>query len=639
MENHLPPKDETYLSSVISKRIRLFEQIQAEQLQSLPHDPIKITLLPDGIVKEGNRWETTPMDIAGQISRVLAESALVSSVNRVLWDMNRPLEGDCSLEIFRFDSDQGRDTFWHSSAHLLGQALKQEFGCKLCLGPCETRGNIEARVAKAVRERQPFERIEVTKDQALKMFSDNKFKVKIINGDLAKKEKFTVYRCGPLVDLCPGPHIPNTSLVKAFKCLKASPAYRKGHRKRKSLERVYGISYPDDEQLKDFLISQELFFSHPFSTGSFFFLPLGARVYDKLVKFIKAEYCKRGYTEVISPNVYNMKLWETSGLAENDKENMFTFDINKQKFGLKPMNCHGHCLMFQHRFWSYKELPIRLADFGALHRNEESIALSGLTRVRRFQQDDAHVFCRATQVEEEVKGILDFVDYVYTIFGFTYELKLSTRPKKYIGDLEKWDKAEVALEKALKDFGKPFLINKGDGEIYGPKIDITLSDAMKRNFQCATLQLDFQLPESFTLEYSSSAEDETKSEQPVLIHRAVLGSVERMFSILLEQCKGKWPFWLSPRQAIVCSSSKDDRSYADKVRDQIHKAGYYVDADTTDRNVSEKVKEAQVARYNYILVVGEEDARRGQVTVWLRDEVMSIEALLDEFKLKTANFL
>ncbi|EOA36063.1 hypothetical protein CARUB_v10008521mg [Capsella rubella] len=664
MANNHPPRDEAYLSSVIPKRIRLFEQIQAdhlEQLQSLPHDPIKITLLPDGIVKEGKRWETTPMDIAVQISRGLAKSALVSSVNNVLWDMNRPLESDCSLEILGFDSNQGRDTLWHSSAHILGQALEQEYGCKLYIGPCKTiyegfyydafyHGdvainenhfpNIEAGVAKAVEEGQPFERIEVTKDQALEMFSDNNFKVEIINEDLAEEETITVYRCGPLVDLCPGPHIPNTSFVKAFKCLNALSVDWKGNRDRESLRSVYGISFPEDEQLKDFLISREHFICHSLSPGSCFFLPLGTRVYNKLMGFIKTEYWKRGYTEVISPNIYNMKLWETSSEhAENYKEDMFTFDIDKQEFGLKPVNCHGHCLMFQNRVRSYRELPIRLADFGALHRNEKREALSGLTCVRRFQQDDAHVFCRETQVEEEVKGILDFVDYVYTILGFTYELKLSTRPKKYIGDLEKWDRAEGALEKALKDFGKPFFVNKGDGAFHGPKVDITVSDAMKRNFQCATLQLDFQLPDCFKLEYSSLAEDETKREKPVLIHRAVLGSVERMFAILLEQNKGKWPFWLSPRQVIVCSLLKDDRSYAEKVRDQIHQAGYYDDVDTTDRNISEKVEEAQVARYNYILVVGDEEARRGQVTVWLRDEVMSIETLLDEFKLKTANFL
>ncbi|XP_020866244.1 LOW QUALITY PROTEIN: probable threonine--tRNA ligase, cytoplasmic [Arabidopsis lyrata subsp. lyrata] len=684
MANNHHPKDEAYLSSVIPKRIRIFEEIQAEQLeqlQSRPHDPIKITLLPDGIVKEGKRWETTPMDIAVQISKGFAKSALVSSVDHVLWDMNRPLEGDCSLEIFGFDSDQGRDTFWHSSALILGHALEQEYGCKLCIGPCKTIDegffcdafyhgelglndnhfpNIEAGVSKAVQERQPFERIQVTKDQALEMFSDNKFKVEIVNDDLAEEATITVYRCGPLVDLCPGPHIPNTSFVKAFKCLKASASYWRGNSYRESLQRVYGISYPDNKQLKDYLKSieeakkydhrllgkqQGLIFCHEFSPGSWFFHEHGAIVYNKLMELIKKEYKKRGYKEVMTPNMYNMKLWATSGHAQNYKKNMFTFDIDEQEFGLKPMNCPGHCLVFQDKVRSYKELPIRMADFGVLHRNEESGALSGMTRVRRFVQDDAHIFCRVDQVGEEVKGVLDFIDYVYKIFGFTYELKLSTRPeKKYIGDLETWDKAEKDLEKALDNFGKPWVINKGDGAFYGPKIDITVSDAMKRKFQCATLQLDFQLPACFKLKYITK---KNEKERPVMIHRAVLGSIERMFAILLEHYKGIWPFWLSPRQAIVCSLSEDYSSYAKQVQKQIQEAGYYVDIDESDRSICKKVADARAAPYNYILVVGQKEATTGQVTVRLREDPagrkdlpeMSIDSLLDEFKFKTVNFL
>ncbi|KAL0718125.1 hypothetical protein Bca4012_067447 [Brassica carinata] len=672
--NH--PKNESYLSAVIPKRIKLFEQIQSiqlEKLKSLPHDPIKITL-PDGTVKEGKKWETTPMDIAGEISKGLANSALISAVNDELWDMSRPLEGDCKLELFKFDSDKGRDTLWHSSAHILGQALEQEYGCQLCIGPCTTRGegfyydafygdlglndnhfpSIEAGAAKAAKEAQPFERIEVTKDQAIEMFSDNNFKVEIIN-DLPADKTITVYRCGPLVDLCRGPHIPNTSFVKAFKCLRASSAYWRGSKDRESLQRVYGISYPDQKQLKKYLQfleeakkydhrllgqKQELFFCHPLSPGSWFFLPLGTRVYNKLMEFIKEQYWKRGYTEVITPNMYNMNLWETSGHAANYKENMFTFDIEKQEFGLKPMNCPGHCLMFQHRVRSYRELPIRLADFGVLHRNEASGALSGLTRVRRFQQDDAHIFCTEDQVTDEVKAVLEFIDYAYKIFGFTYELKLSTRPEKYLGDLATWDKAENDLKIALDAFGKTWVLNEGDGAFYGPKIDITVSDAMNRKFQCATLQLDFQLPDRFKLEYS--ADDEAKRQRPVMIHRAVLGSVERMFAILLEHYKGKWPFWLSPRQAIVCPISKKSEEYALQVKKQIHEAGYYVDADITDRKIDKKVREAQLARYNYILVVGETEAATGQVSVRIRDSaahsVKSIENLLEEFKTKTAEY-
>ncbi|WZZ18745.1 hypothetical protein YC2023_111834 [Brassica napus] len=554
------PRDEAYLSAVIEKRIRLFEEFQAKQLaeiQSRPHEPIKVTIRDGGNVKEGKRWETTPAEIARQISVGLANSALISSVNDVLWDMNRPLEADCSLEFFSFDSDKGRDTFWRSSAHIL--AL--EYGCKLCVGPCKARDegffydafygdlglneqHFPETEAGDAREGHPFERIEVTRGQALEMFpDDNTFKAELLTED-----KTTVYRCGPLVDLCSGPHIPNTSFVKAFK-----------------------------------------------------YLMTVAEGFEDAILTVEMEWLSL----------------------------LFLAQIDKQEFGLKPMNC--------------PELPIRLADFGVLHRNEASEALSGLTHTRRFQQDDAHIFCTKDQVSGELKRALEFVDYVYTKFGFTYELKLSTRPEKYLGDLTTWDRAERDLEEALEDFGKPFLVNRGAGEFYGPKIDITVSDAMKSYVQCATLQLDFQLPALFELEYTAMAEG--SSDTPVMIHRAVLGSVERMFTTLVEHYKGKWPFWLSPRQAIVCSLSKDSHEYAEKVREQIHEAGYYVDVDITDRNISKKVREAQVAQYNYILVVGAEETTTGHVTVRRRNEdlsefpVLSVENLLDEFKLKTANFL
>ncbi|CAL9779250.1 unnamed protein product [Musa acuminata subsp. burmannicoides] len=669
-------KDEAYLDAVIQKRVHLFESIQAQQKAErldLDGESIRITL-PDGTIKEGKKWLTSPMDIAKEISSGLAASALIAQVNGTLWDMTRPLEGDSNIKLFKFDDAEGRDTFWHSSAHILGQSLEMEYGCKLCIGPCTTRGEgfyydafydeltlneehfnqIQSRASKAVGEKQPFERIEVSREQALEMFAENKFKVEIIN-ELPEDKTITVYRCGPLVDLCRGPHIPNTSFVKAIACLKASSSYWRGKSDRESLQRVYGISFPDSKRLKEYLTqleeakkrdhrilgqNQELFFFHPLSPGSCFFLPHGTRIYNKLIEFLRVQYRDRGYQEVLSPNIYNMQLWETSGHAANYKENMFVFEIEKQEFGLKPMNCPGHCLMFEHRVRSYRELPLRLADFGVLHRNELSGALTGLTRVRRFQQDDAHIFCRENQIKEEVKNVLDFISYTYGIFGFTFELELSTRPEKYLGDIETWDKAEAALSEALNEFGRPWQINEGDGAFYGPKIDIGVFDALNRKFQCATLQLDFQLPLRFKLSYS--AEDEAKLERPVMIHRAILGSVERMLAILLEHYKGKWPFWLSPRQAIVCPVSEKSQSYAQQVHDKIHQAGYYVDADLTDRKIQKKVREAQLAQYNYILVVGEEEAKTGQVSVRVRDgsdhSVMSLEALLEHLKEEVAAF-
>ncbi|XP_062195463.1 threonine--tRNA ligase, mitochondrial 1-like [Phragmites australis] len=669
-------RDDSYLEAVTQKRIRLFEEIQARQALerlNIGGEAIKVTL-PDGAVKEGKKWITTPMDIAKEISSGLAGSCLIAQVDGTLWDMARPLEGQCELKLFKFDSNEGRDTFWHSSAHILGESLERVYGCKLCIGPCTTRGEgfyydahyndltlneehfglIESQAQKAVAEKQPFERIEVSRAEALEIFAENKFKVEIIN-ELPEDKTITVYRCGPLIDLCRGPHIPNTSFVKAFSCLKASSSYWRGKADRESLQRVYGISFPDSKRLKEYkhlleeakkrdhrLLgqSQELFFFHPLSPGSCFFLPHGARIYNKLMDFLRQQYRDRGYQEVLSPNIYNMQLWETSGHAANYKENMFVFEIEKQEFGLKPMNCPGHCLMFEHRVRSYRELPLRMADFGVLHRNELSGALTGLTRVRRFQQDDAHIFCRENQIKDEVKGVLEFINYVYEIFGFKYELELSTRPEKYLGDIETWNKAEQQLTEALNEFGKPWQINEGDGAFYGPKIDIGVFDALKRKFQCATLQLDFQLPLRFKLTYS--AEDEAKLERPVMIHRAILGSVERMFAILLEHYNGKWPLWLSPRQAIVCSVSSGSVEYAKQVLAQLHEAGFHADIDMTDRTIQKKVREAQIAQFNYILVVGAQEAETGNVCLRVRDNAnlatMSIDALIARFREEIAAF-
>ncbi|XP_074299762.1 threonine--tRNA ligase, mitochondrial 1-like [Silene latifolia] len=656
--------------AVISKRNSLFESIKAEQSRhrdSISGDSIRITL-PDGDVKQGKKWITTPVDIALLVSKNLALDALISKVDGNLWDMQRPLEGDCKLKLFTFDSDEGKDAFWHSSAHILAQALETIYGSKLCIGPCTKPGEagfyydafygestlgdddlkqIEEEAMKAIANEQPFERLQVTIQQALQLFSDNKFKLEIIN-ELPEDKPITVYKCGTLVDLCCRPHIPNTSFVKAFCCLKTSSAYWKGDKNRESLQRVYGISYPDVKRLEEYLkqleeakkydhrllgVKQELFFCHHLSPGSWFFLPHGARIYNKLMEFLRSEYKNRGYEEVVSPNVFDMKLLETSGHAANFKENMFVFEIEKQEFALKPMNCPGHCLMFEHRVRSYRELPIRFADFGVLHRNEASGALTGLTRVRRFQQDDAHIFCRESQVKDEVRAALDFINYVYGIFGFTFELMLSTRPEKCLGDTQTWEKAEAALTEALDEFGKPWQLNEGDGAFYGPKIDISVSDAFKRKFQCATLQLDFLLPLKFNLSYS--AEDQAGSERPVIVHRAILGSVERMFAILLEHYKGKWPFWLSPRQAIVCTVSERSAAYAVEVRDQIHGAGFYVDLDTSDKTVNKKVRGAQLLQYNYILVVGEKDVENRVVTVRARDKndhsPMAVEDLLKCF--------
>merc|ERR1719494_160899 len=379
---------------------------------------------------------------------------------------------------------------------------------------------------------------------------------------------------------------------------------------------------------------QELFFFHELSPGSCFFLPNGAHIYNTLMDLMKAEYKKRGFQEVVSPNMYSTKLWETSGHWQHYKENMFTFDVEKEKFALKPMNCPGHCIMFDHRPRSWRELPIRMADFGVLHRNELSGALSGLTRVRRFQQDDAHIFCRSDQLNVEIDGCLDFLKFVYTQFGFSFRLQLSTRPEKYMGDISLWNEAEKELEAALNKFGQPWTLNPGDGAFYGPKIDIQIQDALRRYHQCATIQLDFQLPERFNLSYVSGEGDEKK--RPVIIHRAILGSVERMIAVLTENYGGKWPFWLSPMQSIIVPVGPKLDDYAKQVQKKIIDGGFLCDVDLIlGKLLNKKVRNAQLSQYNFILVVGEKEMTAETVNVRTRDNKVHgeylIPAVLDRF--------
>ncbi|KAL6143522.1 hypothetical protein ACLB2K_054217 [Fragaria x ananassa] len=362
------------------------------------------------------------------------------------------------------------------------------------------------------------------------------------------------------------------------------------------------------------------------------------------MQFMEKEYLKRGYQEVITPNMFKMNLFERSKHAGHYKENMFLLDIEEDEYGVKPMNCPGHCEVFRHRPHSYRELPLQIAEFGVLHRHEASGALDCLTRVRRFVQDDAHIFCRESQLKDELKGVLDFIKYTYDIFGLSFDVELSTRPESYHGGRATWDKAEAILTEALNDFGMPWQINEGDGAFYGPKIDFGVCNALKKKFQCATIQLDFQLPDCAQFDLHYTSDKQGKGGKPVMIHRAVFGSFERFIGILLEHYKGKWPFWLSPRQLIVCSVTQEFEAYAVQVQERIRRDGYHVDVDISDRSVSKKIREAQVAQYNYVLVVGDKEAKSDQVSVRARDKqdelmgVMSIDDLLRELKNKVEAF-
>ncbi|EKX50234.1 hypothetical protein GUITHDRAFT_93029 [Guillardia theta CCMP2712] len=660
-------------------RLEMFEKIKAKreaEKGNLPNDPIKVTL-PDGNVKEGVKNKTTPFDIAMEISKGLANNAVVAKVNGKTWDLHRPLEGDAELELCKFDSPEGRETFWHSSAHVLGLALENRFGAHLCVGPAIDDGfyydvyaggntispsdkeDIEKYVDEVVKGKHPFERVEMSKDEALEMFKYNDFKIDVLKRKVPDGAMCTAYRCGDLIDLCRGPHLPDTGRVKAFAVMKNSSAYWQGQASNHTLQRVYGVSFPDSKELKQHLFRleeakkrdhrnvgphQELFFFHELSPGSAFWLPHGARIYNKLVDFIRSEYFKRGYQEVITPNVYNLKLWEISGHAAHYKENMFIFNVEGQEFGMKPMNCPGHCLMFSMRQRSFRELPWRVADFGVLHRNELSGALSGLTRVRRFQQDDAHIFCKPEDVQGEIEDMLKFIDFVYGKFGLQYEMFLSTRPQKFIGEVAMWDEAEKQLAAALNNTGKAWKENPEDGAFYGPKIDINVFDALGRKHQCATIQLDFQLPIRFGLKYvtSAGADGGDKEERPIIVHRAILGSVERFTAILIEHLAGKWPFWLSPRQVAIVPVSQDHFAYAYEVQQVLMKEGYYVDVDDSSKTLQKKIRENQLAQYNYILVVGKEEIESKTVNVRTRDNVVhgtkSIPQLLAELRQNVVEF-
>ncbi|KAK6624040.1 Threonine--tRNA ligase 1, cytoplasmic [Polyplax serrata] len=648
--------------SYIQERNQLWDKLKANyeaEIAAKVPTPIKITL-PDGKVVEGQSWRTTPYDIAKGISQGLADNTVISKVNNVLWDLERPLEGDCKLQLLKFDDEEAQQVFWHSTAHVLGEAMERIYGGCLCYGPPIENGFyydmfmddkqvsntdfpcIEGLMKKIVKEKQPFERLEMKKEDLLEMFKYNHFKVRIINEKIDTPTT-TVYKCGPLIDLCRGPHVRNTGKIKAFKVTKNSSSYWEGKADAESLQRIYGISFPDPKQLKEWEKiqeeaskrdhrklgrEQELFFFHELSPGSCFFQPRGAFIYNTLIEFIRSEYRKRGFQEVITPNIYNAKLWQTSGHWQHYADNMFSFELEKETYALKPMNCPGHCLMFDNRLRSWRELPLRMADFGVLHRNELSGALTGLTRVRRFQQDDAHIFCTVEQIKDEIFGALEFLKSVYGVFGFNFELRLSTRPEKFLGEESIWDQAEQQLTESLNNFGYPWKLNPGDGAFYGPKIDITILDALKRAHQCATIQLDFQLPIRFNLNYVCESGEKKR---PVIIHRAILGSVERMIAILTESYGGKWPFWISPRQSIVIPVGLPFYDYAKKVKEEIFNAGFSCDVDDDEGDtMNRKIRNAQLAQYNYILVVGEKEKTAGTVNVRTRDNIVHGEFSLSD---------
>ncbi|KAI5304839.1 Threonine--tRNA ligase, mitochondrial [Ascosphaera pollenicola] len=672
---------ETPLPDFIIERNKLFEELKKqhdEEMKNREHPDINVTVdVGDGkgpVTSIGKAFETTPGSFLKHAPKDIAARIVIAKVDKKqLWDLDRPLETHAFVEFLPFDVPEGREVFWHSSAHALGEACECEFGCMLSHGPPTAQGyfydmalpegkvvkesdwpGLDKRSEKVCKEKQKFERLEVSKENLRKMFGYSKYKLHYIN-NLVEGEYSTVYRCGTLVDLCRGPHIQNTGKIKAMKIMQNSSAYFLGDQSNDALHRIRGVAFPEKQLMKDHLKfleeaekrnhlrigkDQELFFFDESSPGSPFLLPAGTKIFNQLQKLLRSEYRKRGYSEVQTPNMYDVAIWKTSGHWQHYSENMFKMDIEKKTWALKPMNCPGHCIMFGHRERSWRELPLRLADFGVLHRNEASGALSGLTRVRKFQQDDAHIFCRNDQITSEIEGIFDFLNAVYGLFGFTFKLMLSTRPEKYLGDLETWDYAEDQLRQALRNFkGDDWELNEADGAFYGPKIDITINDALGREFQCATIQLDFQNPINFKLEYMSSdkavaASDAEKEKdavlkssdlapgraRPVMIHRAIVGSFERFFGIIIEHFAGKWPFWLSPRQVLIVPVMPAVNDYVEELQQILKGDKLEVDIDLSSNTMQKKIRNGQLAQYNFIFVVGAQEKESRTVNIRNRDD-------------------
>lgn len=715
------------LPETLLSRNRFFEQLKERrnaELASKSPDPITISLdLGSSSVKSlpATAWFTTPAHLLNEVPKDKVSDIIVAKVNGTLWDLSRPLEEDCTLSYRTIHDTDGRAVFWHSAAHILGEAAEHEYGCLLSHGPPTATGffydmaldagqaakesdwpSLEAKARAFVKEKQPFERLEVSKDDLRELFRYSKYKLHYVEKFVPDGGSTTVYRNGSLVDLCLGPHIQNTKQVTAFKIMGNSAAYFLGDQANDSLQRISGVAFPSNVMMKDWETflreakardhqeigkKQKLFWFSQFSPGSPFLLTNGTRIFNAIQTMLREQYWERGYEEVHSPLMYDVNLWKQSGHWQHYQEGMFRVpmkshtpghtvdaegtldpgaDKDKGLFALKPMNCPGHALMFASEERSYRNLPWRVADFSVLHRNEASGALSGLTRVRKFQQDDGHIFCAMEQVTVELHRIFDFMTHVYDMFGFPFKLKLSTRPDSYMGKLEEWDAAEEQLKQALTEFkGDDWVLNPGDGAFYGPKIDVTVSDVLGREFQCATIQLDFQLPQSFKLQYrtnespATAAVPEAREDgslppglaRPVMIHRAVIGSFDRFIAVITEHFAGKWPFWLSPRQVMVIPIMRDVEDYAKEVQSLLHKERLYVDANNSGDTLQKKIRDAQIAQYNFVLVVGAQEQDNRAVNIRNRDDpktqqkgemmpleeaVQKLKALRDERRLKNA---
>ncbi len=588
-----------------------------------------------------------------------AKGVLAAKVNGKVVDLTTTLTTDATVTFLEFKDPEGADVFRHSAAHLMAAAVTELYPeSRLTIGPAVEDGfyydiardepfnpddlkKIEEKMKELSKKDEPFVREEIGKAAAKKLFAGNKYKLEMIK-DL---DDISIYRSGGFVDLCRGPHLPSTGLIKAFKLTKVAGAYWRGDASNDQLQRIYGIAFPDKESLKKYLSMIEeakkrdhrrigkdldLFSFQDEGPGHPFWHPNGMVIYKEVLDYMRGLLDKRGYVEIKTPVVLNRVLWEKSGHWDHYAKNMYFTKIDGQDNAIKPMNCPGGVLVFKSRIRSYRELPLRVAEFGLVHRHELAGVLHGLFRVRSFTQDDAHIYCLPEQLSDEVKKAIKMVFEVYKTFGFKdVHVELSTRPEDYMGELKMWDKAEASLKKALEQLKIPYTLNEGDGAFYGPKIDFHISDCMKRTWQCGTIQVDFAMPE--TLDVTYMGEDGTQNHRPVMIHRAILGSIERFIGILIEHHAGKLPLWLSPVQARVITVADRFAPYAEEVMGKLKEKGIRADVDNRSETVSKKVREAQLKKVNYILVVGEKEVADKTVTVRTRDNVVEGAVGFEEF--------
>lgn len=618
--------------------------------------------LKDGTTKEFEKGSSV-LDIAKAISSGLARVAMAAEVDGQLADLRKPILQDSSLHINTFDDKNGKEAFWHTSSHILAQAVKRLFPeAKLAIGPAIDNGfyydfdvkdpftpedieRIEEEMAKIVKEDYKIERFEMPRQEAIEQMerAGEIYKVELIK-DLPEDAVISFYKQDDFADLCAGPHILSTGKVKAIKLLSVAGAYWRGSEKNKMLQRIYGVSYPKKSQLDEYLERLEeakkrdhrklgkdldLFSILEEGPGFPFFHPKGMVLRNELENYWRQEHVKAGYQEIKSPIMLNKDLWVRSGHWDHYKENMYLSKIDESDFAIKPMNCPGSMLLYKRRIYSYRDLPLRMGELGLVHRHELSGALHGLMRVRSFTQDDAHIFMLPDQIKDEIVGVIELVDSFYDVFGFKYHVELSTKPEEAMGSDEDWDRAIGALKEALEHKGIDYTINEGDGAFYGPKIDFHLEDSIGRTWQCGTIQLDFQMPERFDLTYIGP---DGEKHRPVMVHRVVFGSIERFIAILTEHYAGAFPAWLAPVQVKLLAITDRSNDYIRQIADLFKDSNIRAEIDLRNEKIGFKIREAQMEKVPYMLIIGDKEVETGTVSVRSRSKGSLGTMKLDEFK-------